>query len=317
MNHLTCSSWTCCPGRRFPGPEVGYPVMKSAATVSDELSGAVTCLRDAGVESPQLDAQLMMAHALGCSRLQIVAHPDRVPTTAQSSQFRSMLDKRAARYPLAYILGTQEFYGLEIDVTPHVLIPRPETEILVEELLKRVGEAPYIADVGTGSGAIAVALAVNLPGARIWATDSSEQALKVVRANAEKHGVVDRVSTMRGNLLEPTLVWRLTAGRASPRLDAIVSNPPYIPTGDIDSLQPEVRCEPREALDGGPDGLDAYRKLLPQARILTPLVAVEIGAGQAEPVTQTARDAGWHRIETVRDLAGIERIVLCWAEGCQ
>ena len=269
--------------------------------VSDELHTAICRLREAGVETPQLDAQLLMAKALDCSRLEIVAHPERLLDNTELESFHAMLDRRVSRYPLAYILGTKEFFGLEFNVTPSVLIPRPETEIMVEECLKRVGDGALIADIGTGSGAIAVALAVNLPKAKIWATDSSEEALKVARTNAEKHAVADRVSIVRGDLLEPLAVGEF---------DAIVSNPPYIPTGDIDTLQPEVRYEPREALDGGPDGLDVYRKLLPRAIRITRLVAVEIGAGQADPVTQIARDAGWREVELVRDLAGIERVVI-------
>ena len=288
-----------------------------STSASGKLNSAIERLREAGVETPQLDAQLLMAKALGCSRIELIAHPERLLNDARREAFQAMLDKRTARYPLAYILGSKEFYGIEINVTPAVLIPRPETEILVEECLKRVGDSAKIADVGTGSGAIAVALAVSLPNARVWATDASEQALEVARANVEKHAVSDRVSMIRGDLLEPIV------GRGRPLLgrdmmsrpnsggwDAIVSNPPYIPTGDIDTLQPEVRYEPREALDGGPDGLDAYRKLLPRAIGITRLVAVEIGAGQAGPVTQIARDAGWREVELVRDLAGIERVVL-------
>lgn len=265
-----------------------------------------------------------------------------------------MLQSRASRYPLAYILGSKEFYGLQIEVTPNVLIPRPETEILVDEVLKRVGPAARIVDVGTGSGAIAVALAVSLPDARVLAIDSSEGALKVAQANAQKYGVADRVNTVQGDLLEPLLSagpghhihvgpghdvpahkWdAVVSNRVGPghpenhvgpghhvpahKWDAVVSNPPYIPTDEIDSLQPEVRYEPREALDGGPDGLDAYRRLLPQTGRLARLVAVEIGAGECEAVVQIARDAGWDRIEIVRDLAGIERVVLCWqAGGCR
>lgn len=290
-------------------------------SVSRKLRSAITRLRECGVESPQLDAQLMMAHALGCSRLDVISHPERVLTTTDETAFRSMLDRRAARYPLAYILGRKEFFGLEIDVSSAALIPRPETEILVEECLKRVGDEPLIADIGTGSGAIAVALAVRIPKARLWATDTSEEALKVARANSEKHGVATRVSIVRGDLLEP-LMAQLR------EFDAIVSNPPYIPTGEIESLQPEVRCEPPEALDGGPDGLDAYRRLFSQAMglakrssgqesraslqesFLEGFVAVEIGIGQAAPVTQIAREAGWSDIEIVRDLAGIERVAI-------
>lgn len=271
--------------------------------LSDELASAIIRLREAGVDTPQLDAQLMMAYALGCSRLDVIAHPERILTTTEETAFHRALDRRAARYPLAYILGRKEFFGLEIDVSPAVLIPRPETEILVEECLKRVGEEPLIADVGTGSGAIAVALAVRIPKARIWATDTSEEALKVARANSQKHGVATRVSIVRGDLLEPLI-------RAELQFAAVVSNPPYIPSAVIESLESEVRCEPACALDGGADGLDAYRRLFPQAVGCTTFMAVEIGIGQADPVTQIAREAGWADVEIVRDLAGIERVVV-------
>jgi release factor glutamine methyltransferase len=277
--------------------------------VSRELSTAMSRLREAGVDTPQLDAQLMMAHALGGSRLDVISHPKRILASSDETAFHSMLDRRATRYPLAYILGKREFFGLEIEVSPAVLIPRPETEILVEECLKRVGEDALIADIGTGSGAIAVALAVNRPRARIWATDSSEEALKVARANVEKHGVAARVSIVRGDLLEP-----FGPGQHVPaqqwRFDAIVSNPPYIPTGVIESLEPEVRQEPIGALDGGPDGLDAYRRLFVQAVGLAEYVAVEIGIEQTAPVTQIAKEAGWSEIEIIRDLAGIERVAI-------
>ncbi len=281
------------------------------ATTSDELNCAIERLRNSGVESPQLDSQLMMAHALECSRLDLISHPERELTAAQLESFRSMLDRRARRYPLAYIIGKKEFYGLLFDVTPEVLIPRPETEILVEECIKRAGDAPKIADVGTGSGAIAVTIAVNLPNARVWATDASESALNVALANAQKHAVTDRVSITRGDLLEPL---------ADFKFDMIVSNPPYIPSGDIDSLQIEVQFEPREALDGGVDGLDAYRRLLTQAIGIARIVALEIGAGQAESVVRIAEDAGWGCVAVVNDLSGIERVVLCFdqkSEACQ
>lgn len=214
-----------------------------------------------------------------------------------------MLESRASRYPLAYIIGEKEFFGLAFVVSSAVLVPRPETEILVEECLKRLGDGSLIADVGTGSGAIAVAVAVNLPNAKVYATDSSEEALKVARANVEKHGVADRVCIVGGDLLEPLIETGL-------EFDAIVSNPPYIPTGAIESLESEVRQEPIQALDGGTDGLDAYRRLFPQAALLAKMVAVEIGIEQADPVTQIAREAGWAHVEVVRDLAGIERVVI-------
>lgn len=274
-----------------------------SGTVCQELKSAVTRLRQCGVASPLLDGQLLIAHALGCCRLDVIAHPERVLTASDEIAFHAMLDRRAGRYPLAYILGKKEFFGLEIEVSPAVLIPRPETEILVEECLKWVGEEPMIADIGTGSGAIAVALAVTRPKARIWATDTSDEALKVARANVEKHGVAKRVSIVRGDLLEPLIEMGL-------KFDAIVSNPPYIPTEVIESLEPEVRQEPVGALDGGPDGLDMYRRLFAQAFGLTKRLAVEIGIGQAAPITQIARGAGWHEVEIIRDLAGIERVAI-------
>ena len=187
-----------------------------------------------------------MARALGVSRLDVIAHPERVISQSQLATFYDMLGRRAARCPLAHILGEKEFFGLSFEVTPAVLVPRPETEVLVEEVLKRVGDDAGIADVGTGSGAIAVALAVNLPRARVWATDTSEEALKVARANAEKHAVAGRVSMVRGDLLEPLIAMGLV-------FDAVVSNPPYVPSSEAVSLEPEVRQEPAEALYGGPD----------------------------------------------------------------
>lgn len=272
-------------------------------SVSKELISAIARLRDAGVETPQLDSQLLMAYALGCSRLDVVAHPERVLTDPQLTLLRDMLQRRATRYPLAYILGEKEFFGLLLEVTPAVLIPRPETEILVEQVLARVGDDARIADIGTGSGAIAVAMAVNLRAARIWATDTSEDALKVARANAEKHAVSERVSMISGDLLEPLVLKGL-------QFDAVVSNPPYIPSAVIESLEPEVRREPVGALDGGADGLDAYRGLFPQAIACTKLVAVEFGIGQGDSVADIAKAAGFSDVEIVRDLAGIERVAI-------
>jgi len=271
--------------------------------VSGELSAAVIRLREAGVETPQLDAQLLMARALECVRLEVVAHPEKRLNLQQLGLFHEMLARRVSRYPLAYILGEKEFFGLTLDVTPSVLIPRPETETLVEQVISRVGKDAKIADVGVGSGAIAVALAVNLPEARVWGTDTSEQALKVARANAEKHAVSERVSMVSGNLLDPLIA-------AGLQFDVVVSNPPYIPSAIIETLEPEVRFEPSGALDGGDDGLDVYRALLPQAARCTDLVAVEFGIGQAASVAEIAKTAGFSEVEIVRDLAGIERVAV-------
>lgn len=284
--------------------------MGQASTAADELKLAFERLKDAGVDTPLLDAQVMMARALGRSRLDVIAHPEYVLDDAQRSEFLSMLERRAARCPLAYIVGTREFFGLEIGVGPGVLVPRPETELLVEECLRRVGgESPVIADVGTGSGAIAVALATGLPAARVYATEISPPALEVARANVEKHSLAERVSVLEGDMLAPL------AGLGI-RFDAIVSNPPYIPSDEIPRLQPEVAVyEPVEALDGGRDGLDAYRRLFPEAVELLReggFVAVEVGAGQAGGVRRIAESVGCARVETARDLAGIERVIAAY-----
>ena len=286
--------------------------------VGDEIAYGVVRLSEAGVESPALDARLLMAEALGCSRLDVIAHTERVLTDSEHNRFRAMLEKRASRFPLAYILGHKEFFGIDLAVTPDVLIPRPETEVLVEECLQRLRQANYvlcpmpfvptIADIGVGSGAIAVAVAKNLHSVKVYTTEICHAAAKVAGANIEKHQLTDRVILIQGDMLEPLAELGL-------EFDAILSNPPYIPSGDIANLEPEVRCEPVGALDGGPDGLDAYRRLLPQALPLLRemgFVAVEIGAGQSDAVREIAIQAGYHRIEFARDLAGIERVVVAY-----
>lgn len=273
-----------------------------------ELSRAADRLACAGVDSSLLDAQLMLARVLGTSRLSLIAHPDRLLSSAEADQFQHMVERRESREPLAYILGTREFYSLDFDIAPGVLIPRPETELLVEIAVERLQGLPArIADIGTGSGAVAVAVAVNLPAARILATDISDAALEVAAVNAAKHLVADRVSFARADMAEPLV-------GAGGGFDAILCNPPYIPTSEIAALQPEIsRWEPIEALDGGPDGLDAYRKLLPQAASVLAedgFLAVEVGAGQASAVRGLALAVGYGSIECRKDLAGIDRVVV-------
>ena len=276
--------------------------------LQDVLASAARRLADAGIDTPLLDAQSIMASVLGCSRLDLIAHPNRELTEPQSEEFLSMLNRREARFPLAYLIGKREFHGLEIDVTPDVLVPRPETETLIDVCVVSLwGGRTTVVDVGTGSGAIAIALARNLPDARVYAIDNSAAALKVARANVEKHQLSDRVTVLQGDLLRPLR----NAGVA---FDAIVGNPPYVPTAEIENLQPEIRLyEPRSALDGGADGLDVYRRLLPDALPLLDeggFVAVEVGLGQADAVRSIAVGCGYHTIETARDLAGIERVVV-------
>ncbi|HEY4743672.1 MAG TPA: peptide chain release factor N(5)-glutamine methyltransferase, partial [Desulfuromonadaceae bacterium] len=227
---------------------------------------------------------------------------DRPLSEPELAAYRAMVARRAKREPLQHILGSQEFFGLEFEVTPDVLIPRHDTETLVTEALGRMPGARSVLDIGAGSGCIAVALAKQLPEATVVAVDISSAALAVARRNAEKHGV--SIEFLAGSLLEPV------AGR---RFDLVVSNPPYIPTGDIAGLEPEVRDhEPRGALDGGADGLDAYRILVPAARAcLNPggWLLVEMGICQADAVAALFRQSGFGEIHTARDAGAIERVV--------
>lgn len=274
--------------------------------LGDALADAIPLLRASRVENPQLEAEVLLAHVLDRPRLDVIAHPELELSESQDREFQAMIRKSAERCPLAYLIGYREFYGLRIEVSEAVLVPRQETEVLVEEVVRRVGPGRVrVADVGVGTGAIAVALAVSLPNAEVCGTDISVQALEVARRNVAKHQVSDRVELVEGDLVEPL----------QGRFDAIVSNPPYIPSDEIAKLQPEVsRWEPRGALDGGPDGLDVIRRLLPAAKGLVKpggFVALEIGMGQAEAVMGIAEAAGYAGVDVVKDLAGIERVVVC------
>ena len=201
-----------------------------------------------------MEAEVLLAYILGTSRAVLIAHPERPLTPAQLDRYQALVRRRAADYPLPYLTGRLEFYGLEFEVTPEVLIPRPETEMLVELALAR--QPASAVDVGTGSGCIAVSLAVHLPEATIYATEISPAALAVARRNAERHGVAERVRLLAGDLLSP----------CPGPVDLIVSNPPYVSTGERASLPASVReYEPSLALDGGSDGLDVVRRLLAQA----------------------------------------------------
>lgn len=255
-----------------------------------------------GVDNARLEAEWLLCAALGLDRVGLYLNFDRPLSEAELAAYRAMVGRRARREPLQHILGTQEFFGLEFEVTPAVLIPRHDTETLVSEALARVPGARSVLDIGSGSGCIAVALASRLPEAKVVAIDISEAALDVARRNATKHSV--NVEFLHGSLLEPV------AGR---RFDLVVSNPPYIPSADIAGLEPEVRdFEPLGALDGGEDGLDAYRSLIPAApACLNPggWLLVEVGIGQAADVADLFRRHGFEAIQTARDAGAIERVV--------
>mgnify|MGYP005821621371 CR=1 FL=1 len=266
------------------------------------LSWTREYLAGKGVENARLDAEWMLCAATGLDRVGLYLNFERPLNETELATFRAMVARRARREPLQHILGTQEFFGLEFEVTPDVLIPRHDTETLVTEALLRKPGAASVLDIGTGSGCIAVALAKQLPDAKVAAIDISAAALTVARRNADRNGVM--VEFLAGSLLEPV------AGRS---FDLIVSNPPYIPAADIEALEPEVRDhEPKGALDGGTDGLDVYRALIPAAlACLNPggWRLVEVGIGQAPAVADLFTQNGFDELCTARDPGAIERVV--------
>jgi len=311
-------------------------------TIGEACLQASSYLEACGVTEPRENAELLLMHALGMDRAAFLRDWREPMPEDRLADWAAMVRRKASGEPVQYIIGEQWFYGLPFTVTPAVLIPRPETELLVEAVLETAarlwpdtggvsqsnaarhrqscvrdadnGAARLIvADIGTGSGAIAVALEVRRPDWRVFATDLSPDALAVAKANAERHGVADRVAFVSGDLLEP-----FVTGVADAVPDIVVSNPPYIPSSDLSGLQREVRdYEPRLALDGGADGLDPYRRMADQLRRLPSaprLVAFEVGFGQARAVADLLAAAGlWPDIRIVRDYAGIERHVIASA----
>jgi release factor glutamine methyltransferase len=268
--------------------------------VHEALDSAVIALTAAGVDTPRLDAELLLAHALGVDRAALVIDPGRPVEGAAVRAFQDAVRRRSVgREPVAYITGVKGFRHLELHVDARVLIPRPETETLVEAALEALPPGARVVDVGTGSGAVALALKDERPDLVVSGTDVSEDALAVARANGERLGI--EVSFAHADLL---------AGVG--HFDAVVSNPPYVEDGA--QLAPEiVRHEPSLALRAGPEGLDFLRLLVPAAAALCAAVlAVEVGAGQAGAVEGMAREAGFSRTERRADLAGVDRVVVAW-----
>jgi release factor glutamine methyltransferase len=254
------------------------------------------------------DALLLLLHVTGLTRADVYTSPDRELTPPEAAAYDAAIKRRLHHEPIQYITGEQEFFGLPLRVTPAVLIPRPETEHLVEAVISEVAHQPSrpltIVDVGTGSGAIAIALAKHLPNAHISAVDVSPEALAVARANAEQHGLADRIQFVESDLLH--------ALHPTDRFDAVVSNPPYVPESDRGTLHPQVsEYEPANALFAGNDGLAVYRRLIPQASAaLKPggLLAMEIGHGQRDALANLL--FGWNDVHFVNDLRNIPRVAL-------
>lgn len=273
-----------------------WTVLKLLRWTADYFAGR-------GIDSPRLDAELLLADTLGLDRVGLYLNFERPLEGVELAAFREQVRRRAAREPLAYILGRAEFWSLPLKVAPAVLIPRADTELLVEEALKRLSGAARVLDVGTGSGALAIALAHERPECAVTAIDVSTAALAVAAENARANEVAERIGFMAGDL----------AALPEGPFELIVSNPPYIPREDLAGLMPEVRdFEPRLALDGGTDGFDAYRALSRQAEAtLAPggWLLVEVGSGQAPAVRQLFIAAGLSEVFVAQDLAGIERVV--------
>jgi release factor glutamine methyltransferase len=259
-----------------------------------------------GIETARLDAECLLAHALGCDRLRLYLEYDKPVQAAERQRFRELVKRRAdTRVPVAQLTGTREFWSLPFEVSPDVLVPRPETESLVEEALVRLPDpeaAASVLDVGTGSGAVAIAIARERPKARVVATDLSEAALAVARRNAEALGVADRLHLAAGDLF----------AAAPGAFDLVVSNPPYLALGEAEGLAPELAHEPRAALFAGPDGRELLRRLVDEAPAhLAPggALALEIAPGQAGDVRQWLEERGFRGARVRRDLAGRPRVV--------
>ena len=272
-------------------------------TVLKILTWTKDYLAKKGIENARLEAEWMLCELLGLDRVGVYVNFERPMNDSELALFRSMVARRARREPLQYILGTQEFMGLEFEVSFNVLIPRHDTATLVEEAIRVCPNARRVLDIGVGSGCIAISLARLLPGAEVCGVEKSPEALSLAVHNAEKVGV--KVNLRQGSLFEPFAV---------ERFDLVVSNPPYIPTGDLGGLQPEVReFEPREALDGGIDGLDFYRAIIPAApEHLSPggWLLFEVGIGQADQVRGLFEETGrFGEITTAKDQGEIDRVV--------
>lgn len=285
-------------------------------TVGRALAAARQRLKEAGCEKARLDAEVLLAHALGVSRSWLYAHPERELLPEEAMAFESLVKRRAQREPVAYLIGHRSFYGLDFSVDRRVLIPRPETEILVERAIEVLGwqrtrfheagleRTVKVADVGTGCGAIAVTLAVKCPGVHIYAIDISADALEVAAQNVWRYGVGDQVTLLQGDLLAPL----------PEPVDLITANLPYVPESDWATLAPDiVQYEPRLALDGGPDGLALIERLLAQAAAwLLPegVILLEIGCEQGEAVRRKAlHHFPWATVDVIQDYAGLDRVI--------
>ena len=282
---------------------------KDVWTISSLLNWTVNYFKSKNIQSARLDAEVLLSHVLRQERIYLYVHFDEPMEQNELSKFREYVKKRAQHVPIAYIIGEREFMGLPFKVTKDTLIPRPDTEILVENVLNNVDKDKEIeiVDIGTGSGAIILSLLVNLPNAQGKTVDISSKAIEVAKENAVNLQVNDRCEFFVGDLFAPL---------NGNKFDLIVSNPPYIPQKDIATLEDDVKeYEPVSALTDGGDGLSYYRRLLSEGKAYIKengFIALEIGIYQSEDVKQIAMDNGWKNIKIIKDYAGIDRVVLAW-----
>ena len=268
------------------------------------LRNSTIKLETAGIESARLDAEVLLAYVLNCKRLYLYVDSTKNLSPAQVASYENLIKQRTEKIPVAYLTGQREFMGLNFAITSDVLIPRPDTEILTQFAIENLSnfENPTFADLGTGSGAICISTLKYLKNSKAAAVDISQDAINCAKFNAEKFGVDDKVNFYVGNLFEPL---------SGKKFHAIISNPPYIPTKDLSTLQDEVQREPKLALDGGIDGLYFYRRIIddaPNFLFSGGFLAVEIGINQAAEV-KNLFEKNFTDIEIFRDLAGIERVV--------
>jgi release factor glutamine methyltransferase len=284
--------------------------MSSSATIAETLKRASEYLREASVPNDLLDAQTLLAEALSRDRTYLIINFNKLLSDEERIKYQALIERRASGEPLQYITGHQEFFGLEFEVTPDVLIPRPETEIIIEETMSITQQAglkrPLIVDVGTGSGCLAVTLAREIDRLRVIATDISTSALRVAKRNAARHGMISRIDLIAANLFD--------AFAEIPFADIIISNPPYVSRQELATLQREVRdWEPRVALTDFEDGLTFYRRLLKDAPArLKPggHLICEMGYTQSDAIAAMIDPAVWSAPRILRDLQGIPRTIV-------
>jgi len=270
-------------------------------TIKKLLDWTTDYFKKYAIEWPHLEAEILLAHSLGLKRIDLYVKHEKVLTPEELAKFKGLIQRRSLHEPIAYITGNQPFMSLDFKVNPSVLIPRPETEKLVEVAIDLIKSRDFIiADIGTGCGCIAITLAKYLPEIKVIGIDSSPEAIAIAKENARKHKVENRCEFVVGNMLEPL----------KNKPDLILSNPPYIPTADIEKLDPDVKdFEPHQALDGGADGLDYIRKLIEESPKHADNLILEFGINQAEAVKELAQGK-FSEIKILEDTSGKERLFL-------